>query len=111
MKKEEILQASRNENQKKDLYQIEVEAKALKLSALGSIILATIFYCLEIIVKGVENYGWYAMIALFCTIVYGYKAIKFKNKFNIIISIIWAIVTIVCITNHFIYIFDSSTIL
>ena len=83
MGKEEIVNASRRENPKKDLVEIEVENKAGKIAAIGLLILSTVFYVAEIMLKGVTNYGWYAMIALYCSIVFGYKAIKLKKKLMI----------------------------
>jgi len=111
MEKEEILNASRSENQKKDLVEIEVENKAGKIAAIGLLILSTVFYVAEAILKGVNNYGWYAMIALYCSIVFGYKAIKLKKKLNIFCAIIWAIVTIVCVYLYIQNIILTSTIL
>ena len=48
---------------------------------------------------------------LYCTIVFGYKGIKTKNRFNIIISIIWLLVTIITTVSYLSDIISSSTIL
>lgn len=111
MEKEEILNASRNENQKKDLVEIEVENKAVKMAAIGLIILATVFYVAEIMLKGITNYGWYAIIALYCAIGFGYKAIKLKKKISVVNAIIWSIVTIICVYSYIQNIILTSTIL
>lgn len=111
MEKEEILKASRNENQKKDLVEIEVENKAGKIAAIGLLILSTVFYVAEIMLKGVTNYGWYAMIALYCAIGFGFKAIKLKKKICIVNAIIWSIVTIICAYSYIQNIIVTSTIL
>lgn len=111
MKKEEILEASRNENKKKDLYEMEIENKAVKIAALALIILATIFYVAEITIKGVTNYGWYAMIALYCTILYGYKAIKIKKTFHFVCTGIWLIVTALCVYSYIVEVIATLTIL
>lgn len=111
MEKEEILNASRSENQKKDLVEIEVENKAGKIAAMGLIILSTVFYVAETMLKDVNNYGWYAMIALYCSIVFGYKAIKLKKKLNIFCAITWAIVTVLCVCYYVEDIILTSTIL
>ncbi len=94
MKKEEILEMSRKENKKKDLAVIEIENKAVKIAALSMIILTTIYFCLEIIVQGKTNYGWYSIIALYCAIIYGYKGIKTKNKLEIFCMIVWGLIAI-----------------
>lgn len=111
MNKEEILNASRNENQDKDLAKIAVESKGVKFAMLGTLILTTIYYVLEIVVKGVTNYGWYSIIGLFCTLMYGYRAIKLKNTFDIVVSVVWLLATASFIYTYVSYIFTSSTIL
>ena len=111
MEKEEILNASRNENQKKDLVEIEVENKAVKIAEIGLLVLSTIFYIAEIVLKGINNYGWYAMVALYCAIGFGYKAIKLKKKINIVNAVIWLVVTIICVYSYIQNIILTSTIL
>ena len=111
MEKEEILNASRSENQKKDLVEIEVENKAVKIAAMGLLILTTVFYVAEIMLKGVNNCGWYAMIALYCAIGFGYKAIKLKKKICIVNAVIWSVVTIICVYSYIQNIILTSTIL
>lgn len=111
MEKEKILEASRNENQKKDLARIENQTKAVKYAAFGVVILATIYFCMEIFIKGKTNYGWYSIIALYCSIFYGYEAIKDKKKVLIFSSIIWTIVTIILVVSYIKDIFATSTIL
>ena len=39
--------------------EIEVENKAVKLGALGILLLTTLYYCMEIFIKGQTNYGLY----------------------------------------------------
>ena len=111
MKKEEILEASRKENKQKDFYEIEVENKAVKIAAITMIILTTIYYCLEIFIKGETNHGWYSLIALYCFVLYGYKALKIKSKFYTFCSIIWFLVTVICVYLTIKNIIVTSTIL
>ena len=84
MKREEILEKSRRENKNRDLAEIEIQTKAVKLAALGLLILSTIYFVLEIVFNNKTNYGWYSMIALYCAIAYGYKGIKMKKRISII---------------------------
>ena len=100
MKKEDILKASRKENKNKDFAVIEIENKAVKIAALGMLFLTTVYYCLEIFVQGKNNYGWYSVITLYCAILYGYKGIKRKNKFEIFCMIIWAAIAIPLIISY-----------
>ena len=111
MKKEDILKASRDENKKKDLAEIEIENKAVKFAAIGMVLLVTIYFCMEIFVKGETNYGWYSMIALYNAILYGYKALNDKKKIHIFNAIIWLAVTILCVIQCIQNIFATSTIL
>ena len=111
MNKDEILEASRKENKKKDLAEVEIENKAVKLAMLAVLILTSVYYCMEIIVKGVHNEGLYSIIAIYCAITYGYKAIKTKKGIDIFCGITWSIVTIMLVVEYISSIFATSTIL
>ena len=103
MKKEEILEKSRNENKKKDIYAIEVESKACKYAALGLLVLASVYYIYEIFSGKGSNPAFYSMIALYCSILYGAKALKIEKnrKLNTFTSVIWGILTIILILEYF----------
>jgi len=111
MKKEEILEKARKENKQKDFACVEAERKGAMYAAISILLLACIYYCAGIILTGKSNYGWYSIIALYCTVVYGYKGIKMKNKLNIIVSIIWLLVTIITAYSYFDSLLKASTIL
>ena len=111
MKKEEILEKARKENKQKDLACIEVERKGGILAAISILILACIYYICGIMITGNSNYGWYSIIALYCTVMYGYKGIKMKNKLHIIVAIIWLLVTILTAYSYFSNMISTSTIL
>lgn len=103
MKKEEILEMSRKENKKKDVYASEVERKGAVIAAVTMIVLAGIYYCYEIITAKGQNYAMYSLIAVYCAIVFGYRGIKLKEKkvFNIFCSVLWFLVTIFTIYAYF----------
>lgn len=111
MKKEEILEKSRKENKDKDYAAIEVENKATKIAALAIVILASIYYISGIVITGNDNKGWYSIIAIFCAILYGYKGIKLHKKFDIVVGIIWLIVSILLIVSYMHSLITGSTIL
>ena len=111
MKKEEILKASRDENKKKDLAEIEIENKAIKLAMLSVLILTTVYYIMEIVVRGIHNAGLYSIISLYCAVLYGYKAIKHQKTFHIVCGIIWTLVAISLVYEYITGIFATSTIL
>ena len=107
MKKEEILEASKKENKKKDVYEIQIDAKACEYAAVSMLILAFIFFTYEIASGKGSNPAFYSLITLFNTVIYGYKAIKLsKNrKLNIFTSITWGLLTILLFLEYFKVIF------
>ena len=111
MDKEEILKASREENKNKDLAEIEIENKAVKIGLICSLILITIYYCLEIFIKGEQNNGFYSVLALYCGIIYGYKGLKMKKKFYYFTATIWLVLAVGLIYEYIKNIFITSTIL
>ena len=103
MKKEEILEASKRENKKKDVYELEVERKGAVVAAISMVILAGIYYCYEIISAKGSNPALYSLITIYCSIIYGYKAAKIEKnrKLYIFTSVIWGILTIMLVLEYF----------
>ena len=103
MKKEEILANYRKENRKRDPYETEVGYKATWAGALAMLILATAFYTYEVCSGKGSNPVLYSLIAIFCAVGYGYKAIKIeKNRvLYIFTSIIWLAVTTILVLGYF----------
>lgn len=103
MKKEEILEMSRKENKNKDVYEIDVENKGSKIAGILMLILATIYYCYEIFMGRGQDYSFYSLIAIYCAVLYGYKAIKLEKRriLHIVCSILWFVVTLTTIMEHF----------
>ena len=108
MKKDEILDLSRKENQNKDLVRIQIENKAVKFAALGIVIFATIYFCLEIFIEGKTNYGWYSIISLYCAIFFSYKGLKDHKKINIFAGLIWTLCTIGFVCSYLSEIFKGA---
>ena len=103
MKKEEILEMSRKENKNKDIHEIEVETKGCKIAAIAMILLTTVYYCYEIFTAKGQNITLYSLITIYCSVIYGYKAIKIEKRrmFNICCSVIWTILTILLVLQYF----------
>ena len=103
MKKEEILEKSRKENKKKDVYEIQVESKGATIAAVVMLLLAFIYYTYEILTAKGTNPALYSIITIYCTVIYGYKAVKIENHraLNAFTSIIWGILTILLILDYF----------
>lgn len=111
MKKDEILEKSRKENKNQDLFEKEVSQKGGNMGALVAMILATIFYVIQIFVGGGTNYGLYAVVFSVPAAGYFVKAIKIKKKKDIILAIIYIIVTLFFSMIHINNLIINSTVL
>ena len=103
MKKEEILEASKKENKKKDMYEIQVSAKGCEYAAVSMLLLAFVFFTYEIITDRGSNPAFYSLITLFNAVSFGYKAVKIEKdrKLNVFTSIIWGVLTIMLCLQYF----------
>ncbi|MCR5146049.1 MAG: DUF6442 family protein [Clostridia bacterium] len=103
MNKEEILEESRKENKKKDVYEIEIENRGSKYAALAMLILITVYYVFEIFTGKGSNPALYSVIAIFSAVLYGYKAIKTEKRrgLHIFTSILWVAVTVILVLEYF----------
>ncbi len=103
MKKEEILKKAQEENKNKDYASIAISNKGANLAALTMIILAAFYFSYEILTGRGTNYALYSLLALYNTVLYGYQAIKSKEKrrLHIVNTVIWAILTIGFIISYF----------
>lgn len=55
MNKEEILEESRKENKKKDVYEIEIENRGSKYAAVAMLILVNVYYVFEVFTEKGSN--------------------------------------------------------
>ena len=103
MKKEEILEASKKDNKKKDIYELEVASKGATISAICMLILAFIYYCYEIFTGKGSNPALYSIIAIYNAVLFGYKAYNVEKgrKLNATTSIIWGLLTLMLILSYF----------
>lgn len=103
MKKEEILKANREDNKKKDVYEMEVDVKACKYAAMGMFVLAFILLVYEMAIDKGINPAFYSFLTIFNAIAYGYIAYKLEKnrKLNTALSIVWFISTIVLLLCYF----------
>ena len=95
MNKEEILQASRNENRNKDIFELEVISKAQRV---GGLIATSVTFALllveRVILDNGTNYGYFLIIMSAGAGLWLYKAVKMKKKHEIFIAVLW---TVMCI--------------
>ena len=101
MKEDEI--SNKDNNKAKDKHELEVDYKAGIWAAVAMLILACVYYSYEIFTGKGSNPAFYSLIALYCSIFYGFRGIKIEKnrKLNIIISIIWGILSIMLIVAYF----------
>ena len=93
----------KNKKRKKDAYELEVDYKAGTWAAVAMLILACVYYSYEIFTGKGSNPAFYSLIALYCSIFYGFRGIKIEKnrKLNIFISIIWGLLSIMLIVAYF----------
>ena len=95
MNKEEILQASRNENQNRDIYELEVVSKAQRFGGLIAVSVTFVLMVIEhVVLDSGTNYGYFLIILSAGTGLWLYKAAKMKKKHEIFLAVFWAVLTI-----------------
>ena len=95
MKKEEILQASRNENQNKDIFELEIISKGQRIGGIVALFVtfALIFVESVIIDSGV-NYRYCFIIISAGVALWIYKAVKLKRMHEILLAVFFGIMTV-----------------
>ena len=103
MKKEEILMKAKEENKNKDYASIAVSSKGAYLAGLVMIILCAVYFSYEILTGKGTNYALYSLLAIYNTVLYGYQAIKSKEKrgLHVFIAVIWGLLTISLVVAYF----------
>ncbi|MBP5280667.1 MAG: hypothetical protein J6Z03_09295 [Erysipelotrichaceae bacterium] len=103
MEKDKILENSRLENKGRDFYAMEVEADACKIASLVMVVLAFIYYSYEIFTGKGSNPAFYSLIAVFNAVMFGYKAIKIKERraLSAVTSGVWALLTVLLVLSYF----------
>lgn len=95
MNKEEILQASRNENKNKDIYELEVIGKAQRIGGLAALCAAFVLMFIErVILENGTNYGYYCIIMTAGAGLWIYKAVKLKKLHEILLAVLWSLLMI-----------------
>lgn len=95
MNKEEILRASRNENQNKDIYELEVISKGQRIGGLIGISVTFVLMFVERVILDIGmNYGYFLIILSAGTGLWIYKAAKLKKKHEIVLAVLWGVFAI-----------------
>lgn len=111
MNKEEILAASKNEYKDKDLQELELSKKATVWAGCVALILTSVFYGAEIMIKGSKNYGMYAIFTAFIGTMFMYEGVKTKRKVALVSGVIWLILAVALSVIYMKQLVDTSTIL
>ena len=103
MKKEEVLEKSRIENKKRDVYEIEVDNKAGRIASIATILLAFTYFTYEVFTGKGANYALYSILTIYNAVLYGYKSVKIEKcrVLNIISAAIWGLLTVLLILDYF----------
>ncbi|MCM1299672.1 MAG: DUF6442 family protein [Firmicutes bacterium] len=94
MQKEEILRASRNENQNKDLYEIDVIRRSQRVGGLIGLIVAFALMCIEAALGKGTNYGYFIIILSASSGLWIAKAAYLKKKHEIALAALWTAITV-----------------
>ena len=111
MEKEEILEQAQKENKKKDLADLEATNIGCYWGACAGMILAGIFMVLSIVLTGKNNAGFMAVAFITEAFIFWVKFIKLHKKHELVIAVLYSLMTIACVVMHIIMLVDSSTIL
>ncbi len=103
MNKEEILNANRKENMKKDVYELSIEAKGYKIAAIVMFFQALAFLIYELAITDKINYAFYSFVTISNAVIYCYKGIKLEKnrRMNLFIAFGWGLVTILLFLKYF----------
>lgn len=93
--KEEILRRSRNENQNKDIYELDVIRKAQRVAGLTAVSVTFALMLLErVVLERGTNYGYFLIIMSAGMGLWIYKAVKMRKKHEVLLAILWTVVAI-----------------
>ena len=91
MEKEDILRASRNENQNQDIYELEVISKAQRIGGLIGVSVAFVLMIVERVILDIgTNYGYFLIILSAAAGLWIYKAVRLKKKHEIFFAVLWS---------------------
>ncbi len=111
MNKEEILEKSRKENNNKDIYEQEILKQGNVVANSVMMIIATVFFVVNIFTGGGINYGIYAIVFSSFMATFWVKWFKIRKKHELVMALLYTIVVIAFSSTHICNMFISSTIL
>lgn len=111
MDREEILAKSRAENKNQDMYEKEVLKQGQAVSAVVILILATVFFVVQIIVGGGINYGIYAIVLSGSGAMFWVKWIKLRRRHEFLMAILYTVIVLALSAVHIYNLTTASAVL
>ena len=111
MNKEEILAKSRAENKNKDLYGMDVSKLAGSITTVVMMVIAGIFFVVQIITGGGLNFGMWALVFSADMINHWVKYIKLRLKGELLAALLYTLIVVVMSGYHIYNLIASSAIL
>lgn len=111
MTKEEVLEKSREENKKQDIYEKDVIIQGNRCACIASVVLATIFFVIQIFTGGGMNYGLYAIVLSIPMGGFLFKYYKLRKKHELFVTICYAVAVFAMSAAHIYDLISTSNIL
>ena len=111
MNKEEILEKSRAENKKKDIYELEVQKQAGRYATVVMASLGFLFFVVQMFVGGGANFGIYALILSGTATTFWVKYGKLRRKYELAMAISYTLLVLAMSAWHIYKLIESSAIL
>ena len=105
------MEKSRAEKRNKDIYEKEVMKQASTSAVIVMMVLATVFFVVQIFVGGGTNWGIWALVFSANMTTFWAKYIKLRRKHELVMAIAYTIFVSACSVGHIYNLSVSSTIL
>ena len=100
MNKEEILAASRNENQNKDMVEKEALRMGNRVGNIAAASLALVFFAAQVIVGKGMNYALWALVLSMSCAIFWVKYVKMRKKHELLMAILYTVLTLALSVMH-----------
>ncbi len=110
MEKEEILEKSRTENRNRDIYEQEVLKQANAVAVIVMIVLAVIFFAVQIFTGGGENWGIWALVFSVNMTTFWVKYIKIHRRHELVMAIVYTALVLTASGYHIHFLIASASI-
>lgn len=111
MRKEEILERSRNENRNADLYEKEVLIQAGNMGGGVGAITCAVLFVAQVLLGGGTNCGLWAVMISIQAATFAVKAVKLRRKHEIVLAIVDTLLALALAALHIHSLITSSAIL